>query len=124
VPRHDGEADLGSPRQQACARAHGLEPIVLFLPQKKGDLSSPARWIAALRDDHPDALFLDLADAPLDWDRYNLNRTVCQPSPYGYDQIAPRHRSSSTVSWIGPCRRPPRPATDLSPSTRSGAEDG
>jgi hypothetical protein len=70
------------------ARRHGLRPVVAFLPENQRDLTSPDPLIGALRTDHPDALFLNVGAAPLDWDRYNLNGTVCHPSPYGYVEIA------------------------------------
>jgi hypothetical protein len=72
----------------SSSRARGIQPLVLFMPQNKEDLSSLGQLVATLRKDHQDTRFLDLAEAALDWDRYNLNGTLCHPSPYGYDQIA------------------------------------
>jgi hypothetical protein len=87
----------------SSARRHGLRPVVAFLPENEHDLTSPTRLIDALRTDHPGALFLNVGAAPLDWERYNLNGTVCHPSPHGYGEIArylaaaitPLYRSSS-----------------------------
>jgi hypothetical protein len=72
----------------ASTRARGFRPLVVFLPENKNDRVSPARLIAELRGEHPDALFVNFGEAAIDWDRYNLDGTVCHPSPYGYDQIA------------------------------------
>lgn len=87
------------------ARRQNLRPVVVFIPQNKHDLTSPDRLIAMLRGDRPDALFLNVGEATIDWERYNLNGTVCHPSPYGYHQIA-RHIALA----IAPIYRRPMPA--------------
>jgi hypothetical protein len=40
-----------------------MAPVVLFLPENRQDLRSAAGLAAALKEDHPGALILDLADA-------------------------------------------------------------
>ena len=80
----------------SSAQAQGMAPVVLFLPENRQDLRSAAGLAAALEEDHPGALILDLADATLAWERYSLNGTRCHPSPYGYEQIA-RHVAAALV---------------------------
>jgi hypothetical protein len=89
-------------RFMSSARRHGLRAVIAFIPQNGRDLTSPDALIDRLRADHPDGLFLNVGQAPIDWDRYNLNGAVCHPSAYGYDQIA-RHIASA----IAPTRDRP-----------------
>ncbi|MEP3275677.1 MAG: hypothetical protein ABJN26_08145 [Stappiaceae bacterium] len=66
----------------------GVLPIVAFIPENGKHVDAPTEFIAALRTDRPDTLIIDIGRAEIDWGRYNLNGTVCHPSPYGYEQIA------------------------------------
>jgi hypothetical protein len=72
----------------ASTRARGVRPLVVFLPENENDRVSPARLIAELRGEHPDAVFVNFGEAAIDWERYDLVGSVCHPSPYGYDRIA------------------------------------
>jgi hypothetical protein len=81
-------------RFMSSARRQNLRPVIAFIPENGRDLTSPDRLIDTLRADHPDGLLLNVGQAAIDWDRYNLNGTVCHPSAYGYDQIA-RHIASA-----------------------------
>ena len=44
--------------------------------------------MAQIQKLYPQALLLNVGDAEIDWERFNLNGDRCHPSPYGYDQIA------------------------------------
>lgn len=83
------------------AEAKGVQPVVAFLPENRRDLDAPAELIAELRAAAPDSLILNVGEAGMDWSRYNLNGTVCHPSPYGYDQIA-RYISDAILPLASP----------------------
>lgn len=71
-----------------AARGAGMKPVVLFKPMNAHDTTSPGDLVTELRRNHPDAMIIDIGEAPVDWTRYNLDETACHPSAYGYDQIA------------------------------------
>jgi lysophospholipase L1-like esterase len=82
-------------RFAAYARGHGLRPLVVFLPRSRFDTTSAARFVARERTRFPaDLAIADLGEAPIHWDRYNLqvvsghDLDICHPSAYGYDAIA------------------------------------
>jgi len=75
--------------------AHGLRPLVVFLPRSRFDTTSASRFIERERHRFPPGLtVLDAGAAPIDWSRYNLevvdgdDLDICHPSAYGYDAIA------------------------------------
>lgn len=75
------------------ADARGLRGIVLFTPRNRLDTQSVSRLLAAQGSRLPTTLLaLYVADADIDWTRYNLENkaedNICHPSEYGYAEIA------------------------------------
>jgi hypothetical protein len=102
----------------SSARRFQLRPVVAFLPENRLDRTSPERLIAALRADHPDALILNVGEARLVWERYNLSGTLCHPSAYGYDAIA-RYVAGALAHAPSHLALPATRAVDQEARTRS-----
>lgn len=73
-----------------AARAAKLTPMVIFIPQNRRDLDSPANWIEDYRrSKHGDVEMQIMDISGVDWTRYNqMQDGSCHPSSYGYDMIA------------------------------------
>lgn len=81
------------------ADARGLRGIVLFMPRNRLDTKSVSTLVATQGARLPTTLLaLDVAEADIDWTRYNLENkaddNICHPSEYGYTEIA-RHLAAS-----------------------------
>ena len=63
-------------------------PIVVFIPMNKLDIQGATLFVRDLRVDYTDrALLIDVSDADIDWNSYNIKSTV-HPTEYGYSMIA------------------------------------
>lgn len=86
-------------RFSALANTRGLRAVVLFMPRNRLDVES-VRTLLTERQTRlpPNLLALDVAEAEVDWSRYNLENkaddNICHPSEYGYTEIA-RHLAAS-----------------------------
>lgn len=80
-------------RFSKLAERRGLRGIVLFMPRNRLDVASVQALLNAERSRLPATLLaLDVAEADVDWSRYNLENkaddNICHPSEYGYIEIA------------------------------------
>jgi hypothetical protein len=69
------------------SEAHGICPIILFIPSDVRDRSNPRPLIEEMRRRFPQALILDFGDSRIDWSAY-MRAIGCHPTAYGYGQIA------------------------------------
>lgn len=72
------------------AESRHLIPLIIFFPQNKYDLGSPASWIEEYRKGHGYKVSIQMMDSSnIDWSLYNQKPDgSCHASSYGYDMIA------------------------------------
>ena len=92
---------------QVAAKA-SLKPIVIFIPQNRHDLTSPAVWIREHRKMYGTDVDLRMLDREsVDWARYNQKPDgSCHPSSYGYDAISRTYATAlaQAVGGLSPKR--------------------
>jgi hypothetical protein len=71
-----------------AARAEGLEPRVIFIPNNPRDLTSAGPVVRGINADYGEALALNAGEMDIEWERYNLVPYACHPSEYGHAAIA------------------------------------
>lgn len=72
------------------ARSANIQPVVVFVPRKAGDLTSARPIIEELRArfGKSEMTIVDVGRKDMDWNAFNLKAGHCHPSPYGYKMIA------------------------------------
>ena len=72
----------------------GLQPVAVFIPRNRHDISSAAKFIEKHREQfNADLVLGDVGQHPgVDWVEFNQREpegdNICHPSPYGYQVIA------------------------------------
>lgn len=72
----------------AAAESRGIEPVLLFLPQKRSDRFAPEPVISELEHRFGDRLtIVAFGRVEFDWTSYLIGDDDCHPSPAGHEMI-------------------------------------
>ena len=66
----------------------GLQPLVVFLPNNRRDITSPDSMVIEINDYYGKNYVYNAGNMKIDWNLYNLRPGECHPSEYGHQSLA------------------------------------